>query len=351
MRLKRDLLTHALLRHAATLGDARSAYNLGLVLRDSFRDESRRYLRMAASAGYLPAWQELLPAAEMKARHGDLDADTLRAYLDPPCLNRLLGRHYLESPGARTVHTSHCWNPLCGRWAFKATANMNAWLRSRQRQHPLSHPHHRRPSVSSAFFQLLMDIGASVNPTDGIAGAIGGFAVVQASFAARTGAGAASAAASAAVLGDDRRGRRGPRRSFRLRRDSGEVGAPFLGSGIPVPDGAANLSAALPPAAAAGRDLRAGREPETGPPAGAAAVSWVLPGVGPLHWDPFHQQHPPLPPGRLESSAPAGDPTAWFLRVARMKMCSSCRRAKYCSKLCQVYDWRSGRHKMECGFL
>jgi len=38
-------------------------------------------------------------------------------------------------------------------------------------------------------------------------------------------------------------------------------------------------------------------------------------------------------------------------RVSRMKMCSSCRRAKYCSKLCQVYDWRSGRHKMECQFL
>lgn len=39
------------------------------------------------------------------------------------------------------------------------------------------------------------------------------------------------------------------------------------------------------------------------------------------------------------------------LTVSRMKMCSSCRRAKYCSKLCQVYDWRSGRHKMECQFL
>jgi hypothetical protein len=34
-----------------------------------------------------------------------------------------------------------------------------------------------------------------------------------------------------------------------------------------------------------------------------------------------------------------------------MKMCSRCCRAKYCSKLCQVYDWRSGRHKMECQFL
>ena len=38
-------------------------------------------------------------------------------------------------------------------------------------------------------------------------------------------------------------------------------------------------------------------------------------------------------------------------RVSRMKMCSRCCRAKYCSKLCQIYDWRSGRHKMECQFL
>jgi hypothetical protein len=38
-------------------------------------------------------------------------------------------------------------------------------------------------------------------------------------------------------------------------------------------------------------------------------------------------------------------------RVSRMKMCSRCCRAKYCSKLCQVYDWRSSQHKMECQFL
>jgi len=38
-------------------------------------------------------------------------------------------------------------------------------------------------------------------------------------------------------------------------------------------------------------------------------------------------------------------------KLSRMKMCSSCRRAKYCSKLCQVYDWRVGRHRAECGIL
>jgi hypothetical protein len=38
-------------------------------------------------------------------------------------------------------------------------------------------------------------------------------------------------------------------------------------------------------------------------------------------------------------------------KLSRMKMCSSCRRAKYCSKFCQVYDWRVGKHKNECPFL
>ena len=38
-------------------------------------------------------------------------------------------------------------------------------------------------------------------------------------------------------------------------------------------------------------------------------------------------------------------------KMSRMKMCGRCRKAKYCSKLCQVSDWRSGRHKKECQFL
>ena len=48
---------------------------------------------------------------------------------------------------------------------------------------------------------------------------------------------------------------------------------------------------------------------------------------------------------------PVGTPQSLDVRVSRMKMCSRCCRAKYCSKLCQVYDWRSGRHKLECQFL
>lgn len=44
----------------------------------------------------------------------------------------------------------------------------------------------------------------------------------------------------------------------------------------------------------------------------------------------------------------AGSSTPKDLRISRMKMCSRCRKAKYCSKLCQVFDWRSGKHKREC---
>mmetsp|Transcript_27670 Transcript_27670/g.39577 ORF Transcript_27670/g.39577 Transcript_27670/m.39577 type:complete len:436 (+) Transcript_27670:214-1521(+) len=44
-------------------------------------------------------------------------------------------------------------------------------------------------------------------------------------------------------------------------------------------------------------------------------------------------------------------PSGFQMVCARMKVCSSCRRAKYCSKLCQVYDWRSDRHKVECQFI
>jgi hypothetical protein len=38
-------------------------------------------------------------------------------------------------------------------------------------------------------------------------------------------------------------------------------------------------------------------------------------------------------------------------RIARMQMCSHCLKAKYCSKQCQVYDWKYGLHRMECTHL
>jgi len=254
----------ALLRYAANRGCARSSYALGLILRDSYREESKRWLTKAANANYMPAWQEILPAHEMKARFGDLDADSLRSYLDPASLNRLLARHYLKSTSVRTVHTSHCWNPLCGRWAYKATTNINSWLRSREAQDPV-------PS----FMEFLPDLHCCP-------------------------AAATTEAAS------------------RLSESSSEMAAD--------------------------------REAATGGAGGAGGGAVVLPQAA----APRIRSAPSPAPGAHSNGTSRHAPDgreAWYLRVSRMKMCSSCRRAKYCSKLCQVYDWRSGRHKMECQFL
>jgi hypothetical protein len=58
--------------------------------------------------------------------------------LDPYCLNRLLGRPYLHCSHLRGVNTSHCWNPLCGRWAYKATTTSLANRVTVRMRHPFS---------------------------------------------------------------------------------------------------------------------------------------------------------------------------------------------------------------------
>jgi MYND finger len=197
----------ALLKMAAQDGYVRASYALGLVLRDTMPAVALLYMQQAASAHYLPALQELLPAREMKLHHGEPCAEELRRHLDHACLNRLLSRHYCSSSTLRSVNTSHCWNPLCGRWALKA----------------------------------------------GTSGTL-----------SSTSVGATTAAAGGS---------------------------------------------------------------------GRTAVSALFP----THSD---------------TAATTTDNSGTdAYRVSRMKMCSRCCRAKYCSKLCQVYDWRSGRHKMECQFL
>jgi TPR repeat protein len=197
-----------MLEMASAQGYARASYALGLVLRDSRFDEASKYMRMAADAGYLPALHELLPAREMKEKYGEPSADELRCHLDHLCLNRLLSRHYIRSPDLRNLSTSHCWNPLCGRWAFKASVPVHGVV-----AHVHLHRHHD------------------------------------------------SAHANEGAVRD-----------------------------------------------------------QTNASTEGGAVS-------------------------------QGTHTHSEMRVSRMKMCSRCSRAKYCSKLCQVYDWRSGRHKMECQFL
>jgi hypothetical protein len=213
----------------------------------------------------MPAWQEILPAPEMKSRFGDLDAETLKSYLDPASLNRLLNRHYLKTKFVRTVHTSHCWNPLCGRWAYKATNQTTRDMRERESRNPV-------PS----FWDYLPDLGCCSGR----------------GTAASGGGGGGNADADGAIGSESRVSSR-PATSNSM----STLGA----------------AAAAPAAMVMGSPARRGSQP-AGPNTN-------------------------------------GQSPDWYLRVSRMKMCSSCRRAKYCSKLCQVYDWRSGRHKMECQFI
>ncbi len=112
-----------MLTMASSKGYLRSSYTLGIILRDALVEEASQYMNIAASKGYLPALQEVLPAREMKERFGEPNADELRRHLDPVGLNRLLLRDYVNSAELRGMNTSHCWNPLCGKWAYKASSS------------------------------------------------------------------------------------------------------------------------------------------------------------------------------------------------------------------------------------
>ncbi len=201
-----------LLKMASSQGFVRASYALGLVLRDTAPKEAYYYMSYAAHQKYLPALQELLPANAMKAKYGEASAEELRGHMDHLCLNRLLSRNYLLSSNLRSVNTSHCWNNLCGRWAYKASTATSR------------HHHHHHPNEAVRQFPA---------PT---------------------------------LLPQQRRITRNMSRNSSSSHESSVLEA---------------------------------------------------------------QKN----------------------RVSRMKMCSRCCRAKYCSKLCQIYDWRSGRHKMECQFL
>jgi hypothetical protein len=206
-----DIIGVNILKQNSKNGCLRSAYTLGLILRDSDKKESANCLKRAIEKDYLPACQESLSSQAVKEKFGDLDYHTLKNFFDPIALNRLLGRSYLQSSGVRGVSTSHCWNPCCGRWALKATQNNG------RGPHLQCSSKYLPPISSNIEFTLLN------------------------------------------LLDDE----------FK---EGGEMRFPR----------------------------------------------------------PMDERS---------------------FRVSRMKMCSSCRRAKYCSKLCQVYDWRSGQHKMECQFL
>ena len=185
----------ALLREAAEYEHLEAMYSLGIILRDSDRNGSRKYLEQAHLMGYLPATLEILPASEVRKVHGDLTADQLQLHLGPTALGKLLRKYFVDWSKTRLLSSSHCWNPACGRWGYK---NAQA-------------------------------VAATANNTNTV----------------------------------------------------------------------------------------------------EAHETTV----------------------RSERNACRSEASGFQMVCARMKVCSSCRRAKYCSKLCQVYDWRSDRHKVECQFI
>jgi hypothetical protein len=125
----------SLLKVASSSGYVPAHYSLGLVLRDTAPDEADYYMQQAVDAQNFPAFQEVLSDAEMKKRTSsmgtgtggtgtggsDVNAQDLLAYMDPSCLSRLLCRHYCLAKRLRMANTSHCWNPKCGRWAFRCS--------------------------------------------------------------------------------------------------------------------------------------------------------------------------------------------------------------------------------------
>lgn len=236
-----DNLGVIILQKTADMGYLRAAYTLGLILRDSDKSKSDKYLQMGISKSYLPSCQELLSSQEVKDKFGDLTHTSLNDYFDPIALNRLLGRTYLQSNGVRGVSTSHCWNPNCGRWALKAT-------QSHSRTPQLSYPSRYLPPLQPHLEASLVKLVETHSKTC-------------------------------------------------------DVACSFMEEDSTVCN--QNCS-----------DMENNTENHL----------------------------------TTRSTVPRCMTERSF-RVSRMKMCSSCRRAKYCSKLCQVFDWRSGRHKMECQYL
>lgn len=287
-----------MLTMASSRGYLRSSYTLGIILRDALVEEASQYMNIAASRGYLPALQEVLPAREMKERFGEPNADELRRHLDPVGLNRLLLRDYVNSAELRGMNTSHCWNPLCGKWAYKASSNSNsanATSTSNATSSSIgSNNQNLRARRSPAPVQPTYDVDESTlelsspsNNNNTNEGTI---------FPQRGG----NIRGAFGTLNNNNNSTIGFNNRLHLR---------------------AHHHSFNPIAAVGGNRFSKARR------------------VGSL-----------LSTRVIQSQS-------WYAngievdRVARMKMCSRCCRAKYCSKLCQVYDWRSSQHKMECQFL
>jgi len=286
-----------MLTMASSRGYLRSSYTLGIILRDVLVDEASQYMNKAASRGYIPALQEVLPAREMKERFGEPNADELRRHLDPVGLNRLLLRDYVNSAELRGMNTSHCWNPLCGKWAYKASSNNSANIGPTSNNNSNTNPNLRMRRSSAAPIQPTYDVDENMldplspsNSNDNNNNDEGTI-FPQRGEEFRGAFGTFNSSNSSNIGFNNRIHRRPHHHSFN------------------------------PIAAVGGHRFSKARR------VGSALATRVI------------------------------QSQSWYAnevevdRVARMKMCSRCCRAKYCSKLCQVYDWRSSQHKMECQFL
>lgn len=289
-----------MLTMASSRGYLRSSYTLGIILRDALVEEASQYMNIAASRGYLPALQEVLPAREMKERFGEPNADELRRHLDPVGLNRLLLRDYVNSAELRGMNTSHCWNPLCGKWAYKASSN-SANINLTSINNSNNNLNLRMRRSSAALIQPTYDVDENMldssspsnnnNNNNNNEGTI---------FPQR---------------GEEIRGAFGTFNNSNNNNNSSNIG---FNNRL---HRRSHHHSFNPIAAVGGHRFSKARR------VGSALASRVI------------------------------QSQSWYAngvevdRVARMKMCSRCCRAKYCSKLCQVYDWRSSQHKMECQFL
>jgi len=279
----------AILDHAAKLGDARSCYSLGLILRDGCKAWSANLLNTACGLNYLPACQEILSTGDNKDRFGDLSAATLEKFMDPGGLNRLLKQFYLNSADIRVAQTSHCWNPHCGRWAFKAsnrpTLGTNHVVISTPSNVSPQETWHLRNNDMSVSDNNAKKESASKN-------ALLSFSSIPDIDSALD--------------------------SILLQNKVELYSSPFASTLFATPFDDSGISTSSSPFVS---------------PSQSTSYS---------EFKCFSQQN---------SSEEGEEDLVKMNRVSRMKMCSSCRRAKYCSKLCQVYDWRSGRHRAECHFL
>jgi hypothetical protein len=313
----------ALLRHAAELhSHPPSMYALSVILRDASRVASDAYLRIASNEhDHLPSWQERLSTHEMRIRFGDVDASILAKYLDPSCLCRLLGRHYVECERTRMASTSHCWNITCGRWAYRSTPP------------PPPAPGGGGGLGGERRRTGIVGLRAFRNDPVGGEGANN-----------RRPRAAAPRNDDGDGIHDAARQQRG-RHNVRARRGILEpINDDDFGSSTAVVGnggGDNNDRGFCERATFSIESLLLKEQLSRGEITGRDDGT-----------DPVTSHEPSHIEGLLRALRDkSSDSCSHGLRVSRMKMCSSCRRAKYCSKLCQVYDWRSGRHKMECQFL